>query len=257
MKRRPMLIAIPRPRIVGAGIFCCLLFFLNITPVFALSYDQPESVAPIKSNMMRPVARVQIGYHSFTGTSMNDSYDPVVVGTIGGIAWGEKFGLGVEFSFSSGEGTPALRTSNWDVSDSWVKMTAHMLGFNALYRFANSSGDDLFEPYVMAGPALWIGSERISATASRMPVGIYESFQAELLALAFSFGGNAGVGTTIHIKDRLRALFEVRWIVSTSGSTGDLATEEEQADFDSSLYEAVERPGFSFTGWRIDLGVQW
>jgi hypothetical protein len=200
---------------------------------------------------------MQIGYHSFTNTSMSDSYDPVLVGTAGGVIWGEKFGLGAEFSWTAGKGMPALKNSNWAVSDSWVKMTAYMLGFNALYRFANSSGDELFEPYVMAGPALWIGSERISATASRMPVGIYESFRAELLALAVSFGGNAAVGTTIRIKDKFRAVFEVRWILSTSGSTGDITSEEEQPDFDSSLYEAVERPGFNFTGWRIDLGVQW
>ena len=256
MKRRPILIAFPRPRIVAASIFCCLLIFLNTASVFALSNNQPEPEPPI-NNMVRPIAKMQIGYHSFVGNSMSDSYDPEYVGTLGGVFWGEKFGFGGEFSWMNGKGTPVLRSSNWDVNDSWVKMTAYMLGINALYRFANSSNNELFEPYVLLGPALWIGSERISATASRMPVGIHESFRAELLALAVSFGGNAAVGTTIRIKDKYRALFEVRWIVSTSGGTGDLATEEEQPDFDSSLYEAVERPGFSFTGWRIDLGVQW
>ena len=68
---------------------------------------------------------------------------------------------------------------------------------------------------------------------------------------------HAAVGTTVRVTEAFRALFEVRWILSTSGDTVDLSDAEDEAGFDSSLYKAVERPGYNFTGWRIDVGVQW
>jgi hypothetical protein len=228
----------------------------GITLAEAATEPVPDPPLTNPSSLANIRTRWQIGYHTFMGESMSDSYDPVLVVTAEALAWGEKFGLSFDLGWMTGEGTPPLTESNWEVEDSWLKMSALSLGINVLYRFMNEDNEGFFEPYVSIGPGLWIGSERISATASRMPIGIYEGFYTELLAVAVSFGGSAAIGTTMRISGRYRALIEVRQTLTTSGTT-DVLEDEEKADFDSSLYSAVRRPEFSFTGWRVDVGVQW
>jgi hypothetical protein len=224
-----------------------------------LPYSEPVPVPSVKKGdaFEETAAWSYIGYYTFANESMDESYGPGWLVGLGGVGWGERIGLGVEMGFLGCEGTPTLIDSDWDVDDSWVDMTAIFLEINVLYSFIDTSSQATFKPFVGLGPALWFGWERISTDASRMPAGVFESFHAELLGVGLSYGGCAMLGTTIRLTDDFSALVEVRGVLSSSGGMGDLVTEEDEDDFNSSLYSVVERPDFNFTGWRIDVGIQW
>jgi len=270
-----------------AGAFCCVMMSVGPVPAMAqngtlgsavqvhpqlwalfLGISDGDTLEPVVEEPLpepelqggqdppRGVTRVQFGYHTFTTASMSEAYDPVSVLTLENVWWGKRFGFGFELGFTGGQGTPPQTDSNWNVGNSWVKISAVSIGLNALYRFMNTSNEGFLEPYASLGPAIWVGGERISAEATRSPVGVDEGFKAELLAVGVAYGANAALGTTLRVAGGVRALFEVGWTV-TSGGTEDLSEEEEIENFESSLYSAVSRPGFDFTGWRFDIGLQW
>ena len=147
--------------------------------------------------------------------------------------------------------------SDWIVDDSWCKMNAIYMGFNVLYSFTGVSDSGLFKPYAGIGPVIWLGSERISADAWRRPAGVYESFHAELLGFGVSYGGCAMIGSDIRVTEKISILVELRGILGSSESMAEIPEEEEEEDFNSSLYSVVARPDFNFTGWRFDIGFQW
>jgi hypothetical protein len=201
--------------------------------------------------------RIRIGSYSFQNETMSDAYDKILSGSIEYLSWHEKFGLSFELGFFGGDGTPNPIDPNWDVSESNVDMNAFSLGVNVLYRFMNSSNKEFLEPYVALGPALWLGQQRLSASASRNQTGIVDGFKAELQQIGLCFGGCAIAGSTFRIINDLRALIEVRWVLTGSGSTLDLSEEDDVENFDGSLKNAVQSPDFDFTGWQVAIGLQW
>ena len=202
--------------------------------------------------------RIRAGSYTFTTDKMSETYDPMYFGSVEFLTVKKGIGMGFEIGWTSGEGTPPLVDSDWDVTDSWVKMSAVLLEINIHYNFLDDTGSELFGPYAAAGPAMWVGSERIAVEATRAPVGIVEGFTVEQLALGLSFGASAMIGTTARIKGNFKALIEARYVLSSSGAMLDLVPEEEDNDrLDATLYSAVQRPGFNFTGWQITMGVQW
>ena len=226
--------------------------------LFPTPEPEPEPQLVRAYNPIPNATRIRVGAHTFTTDKMSEAYDPVYVGSVEFLMVKKGVGFGFEIGWISGEGTPPLVDSHWVVTDSWVKMSALLLELNVHYNFLDDTGSELFGPYVAAGPAMWVGSERIAAEATRAPVGIVEEFKVEQLALGLSFGVSGMIGTTVRIKGNFKALIETRYVLSTSGSTLDLVSEEEDNDrLDATLYSAVERPGFNFTGWQITIGVQW
>jgi hypothetical protein len=229
------------------------------TDTFApIPEPEPEPAITGKYEPVPTAVRIRVGPHTFTTDKMSETYDPVFIGSVEFLTVKRGFGMGFEIGWTGGEGTPPLADSDWVVTDSWVKMSALLLEINAHYNLLDDTGSEWFGPYAAAGPAMWVGSERIAAEATRAPVGIVEGFNAEQLALGISFGASAMIGTTVRIKGKLKALVEVRYVLSTSGAMLDLVPEEEDEEIlDATLYSAVERPGFNFTGWQITIGIQW
>jgi len=210
------------------------------------------------SDPVPTATRIRVGPYTFTTDKMSETYDQVYVGSLEYLTVTKGFGMGFEVGWTSATGTPPLVDSDWEVTDSWVKMSALLLEVNIHYNLLDDTGSELFGPYAAVGPAMWVGSERIAAEATRAPVGIESGFYAEQLALGLSFGASAMIGTTVRIKGDYKALIEARYVVSSSGAMLDLVPEEEDNDrLDATLYSAVQRPGFDFTGWQITVGFQW
>ena len=218
----------------------------------------PEPPLVSIPNAVPTATRIRAGSYTFTTDKMSETYGQVYVGSLEYLMVKKGFGMGFEIGWTSGEGTPPLVDSDWVVTDSWVKMSALLLEVNVHYNLLDDTGSELFGPYAAAGPAMWVGSERIAVEATRAPVGIVEGFSVEQLALGLSFGASAMIGTTARIKGNFKALIEARYVLSSSGAMLDLVPEEEDNDrLDATLYSAVQRPGFNFTGWQITMGVQW
>jgi len=225
-----------------------------------LPVSEPVPEVPIQSgsSMGETASRYRFGYHTYTDEMMSESYEHSGVFTYEGVAWGKKIGLGFELGWWGGSGTPIPVESDWTITESSLKMTAFSMGLNFLYYLNEPADAKLFVPYAEIGPALWFGWEKITARAERSVAGIEEGFNAELTGLGFSYGGCAMLGTLVRINNSINLLFEVRGVLSSSDDMLDLIGEdEEQSDYDSSLYTAVQRPGFNFTGWRVDVGIQW
>lgn len=223
-----------------------------------VSEQVPETPLQSGASMGETASRYRFGYHIYTDEKMSESYEHSWVATYEGVAWGEKIGLGFELGWWGGSGTPVPVESDWTITESSLKMTAISIGVNFLYYFKEPAEAKLFVPYAEIGPALWFGWEKITARAERSEAGIEEGFNAELSGLGISFGGCAMLGTLLRVTENFNLLLEVRGILSSSDDMLDLIGEdEEQSDYDSSLYTAVQRPGFNFTGWRVDVGFQW
>jgi len=188
---------------------------------------------------------------------MSEAYDPVYVGSVEFFRVKKGFMLGFEIGWISGKGTPPLVDSDWVVTDSSAKMWALLLEPNVHFNFMDDTGSELFGPYVAAGPGMWVGGERLTAEANRTSTGTQEAFRTEQWAMRLSFGVSAKVGTTVRIKGKFKLLIEARYVLTTSGSMLDLVDEEDKDLIDATLYSAVQRPGFNFTGWQISWGIQW
>jgi hypothetical protein len=218
----------------------------------AQSYENDQPDKAQESTGMR------ISYLSFANESMKETYENCVFVTFEGVAWVKpKFGLSIELGYITGEGTPLRPSSTWELHNSWAKFTAMPLGVNALYRFTRGSPTEFVTPYVGLGPTLWIGGERLYANASRMRYGIYDAFEANLLAMDVFAGGQALFGSTFRLGDSVRGILEIRWSQTSSGGLFDLVEEEDKGRIEPKLYDVVKRSDFEFSGWRIDVGLQW
>lgn len=267
-----------RARYASAILFSLLVISMNIlpeavwgNPVLALdagtatmadtlpaSEPVPETPMQTGSSLGETASRFRLGYHTFTDEKMSESYENSVVGSWEGIGWGKKVGFGFEVGWWGGSGTPIPVESDWTITESSLKMTAFSIAINFLYYFKEPAEAKRFIPYTEIGPTLWFGWEKITATAERSVAGIEDGFNAELSGIGISYGACAMLGTLVRISEGFSLLFEVRGTLSSSDDMFDLIGEdEEQSDYDSSLYTAVQRPGFNFTGWRIDVGFQW
>jgi hypothetical protein len=224
-----------------------------------LPYSEPVAESRLNegSEFEESALWIYFGHLSFTNESMSDAYESVWLGAVEGMGWGKRFGGSIELGYMQGDGKPALLDSEWVTNSSWIKMKTVFIGINALYSLRGHVDKPTFRPYVGLGPALWIGTERIAAGASRESGSIWEEFEAEALGLGVSFGGCVVFGSSIRVADDLGFLIEVRGVLSSSGSVADLVDEEEQELIDSTLYRVVERTDFSFTGWQINFGVRW
>jgi len=203
------------------------------------------------------LTNISIGYHSFAGSSMDPSYGGVLITKIGGVIWGRKIGVELEAGWMQAEGTPPVINSDWRLARSYLQMGSVSFGINGLYSFIDRSEKNLFQPYAGIGPVVWVGWERIEADASLNMKGIFQGFNAELPGIGAYIGGCGLIGTTINITENYGLVMQFKGIISTSGPMSDLITEEEEGVYKSSIYRVVERPEFSFTGWRIECGFQW
>lgn len=238
--------------ISGILLFICFLFMFA-----AGAPAQTSGTESDISDNAWTTAGLRLGYLGFSNESMEAGYDYLMVSTFQGTIWTRRgVGFGAELGWASAEGQPQQMESTWNLSDSWIKVQVLNVGLNFLYAFMNPSPSSTFMPYVGLCPALWIGSERIAADASRQRIGLDEAFRTNLLATGFAYGGHAVLGSSIAVGRGARVLFEARWTQSW-GDLFDLSEEEEKEGFESTLYQTVMRTDFNFTGWRIDVGVEW
>lgn len=223
-----------------------------------VSEQVPETPLQSGASMGETASRYRFGYHTYTDEKMNESYGHSWAVFYEGIIWDKKIGLGFEIGLLGGSGTPIPVESDWVVTESSLDLTAFSIGINFLYYFKQPAEAKLFVPYAEIGPAIWFGWEKIMARAERSVAGIEEGFNAEVTGLGFSYGGCVMLGTLVRVTENFNLLIEARGILSSSDEMSDLIGEdEEQSDYDSSLYTAVQRSGFNFTGWRVDFGFQW
>jgi len=244
--------------IVCVSVFCLAVTYAGARQAWASDPDaQVEAKAAAKDTRLPSITRASFGYHSFAASSMRNTYDHAVTTTSVELWPGKLFDASVEIGWMTAQGTPLKRNSDWVTSDSWIKMKVLTFGVNAIHRLRNTAGKGFFEPYVGAGPILYLGSERVSVEASRVRAGIEEGFRDELLAIRASVGGAAMLGTTVRVIRDVRFVAEVRGVLTSSSGTADLNEEKDKEAFEAFLYRVAERPNFSFTGWTGYVGFQW
>ena len=82
-------------------------------------------------------------------------------------------------------------------------------------------------------------------------------FEADVWSLRVAFGGHAIAGTRLRLTDKYNFVVEGRWTQSGKGSNMDLEEKELEEALNLTLYDAVKRSDFNFTGWSIHVGVEW
>ena len=217
---------------------------------------QPDLVG--YSSEQEPIPGFAVGYMNFTESLMSDTYGGMisVQGYLGG--WFKnRMGLRMELSFWGTSGTPVSVNPEWDVTSSNIKMGGMTLGGTFLYSLREEPRKSIFLPYVGAGIDGFFGAENIGATASRVTTGGTEEFSADVWGLRAAFAGHVLVGMKLRLTDKYPLVLEGRWTQSGKGSNADMKDESMVEAFNLTLYDAVKRSDFDFTGWSIQVGVEW
>lgn len=222
--------------------------------------DEPElSTSPeLTEAGAEPLVGLSLGYHVFTGDLMDEIYGGLMEGFVyGGFWFKNRFGFRGEMSFLGASGTPSIADTSWTISSSTIKMGAVSLGGTCLYSLTGDPTSDIFVPYIGVGIDGIFGAEKISAEASRIQGSTEEEFGAEVWSVRVAFAGHAVLGTRIRATDKMRLAIEARWTQSGKGSNADLEEEELTQAFEATLYSAVKRSDFDFTGWSVHVGIEW
>jgi len=192
-------------------------------------------------------------YYGFAESEMKDPYGSCFGIRLGVVGWFRaRSGFKVAAGYLSGTGTPRRVNPIWTIEKSKVSMYTIPIQASYLYRLRVRDDSRTFAPYVGAGANLFLGIDRLEATASSPT----EEFEAHSNAFRASGGVHAILGSEIKLGSRYAGVLEIKWIQCGNGSTGDLLSEEDKALFQSTLYDAVARPTFNFTGWTVELGIR-
>ena len=235
--------------------------FLASTP---MAHAQPVdsqaaqiSLAGSRAEGMEKRVGFRFEYIGFVSEAMRETYDYSISVMGDAVLWGERnMGLGFEFGVIGAEGTPRLVGSDWNVETSRIALVAIPFAVDFLYRFKGTSPSASLVPYLGLGPVLWIGEEKLSATASRFSLGVEEGFEAELTAVGVNFGVQAIVGATVRLGGNLLGVIELRWAQAFTTGGEDLVKDEHKGLVEPALYAVVQRSDFDFSGWRIGLGLR-
>jgi hypothetical protein len=255
-------VASPRKTGIQALALLCFVFAALVATGAAAQSTEAQADTQrsekAKPHKLDTRAGIRISYLSFANESMKETYEDCLFFTFEGVAWVKpQLGLSIEVGYMTAEGTPLRPPSTWELLNSWAKLTAMPIGVNALYRFTKGSPAEPITPYVGIGPTLWIGGERLYANASRMYHGINEAFEANLLAVNIFGGGQALCGSTFRLGGNIRGVLEIRYSLTSSGGLADVVDAEDEGLIEPALYSVVKRSDFEFSGWRVDVGVQW
>lgn len=193
-------------------------------------------------------------YYGLAESDMKDPYGTCFGFMAGGVSWFRgRSGIKAAGGYLSGTGKPQLDNPIWTVKESKVSMYVIPLQMSYLYRLRVPDDRSTLVPYVGAGVDVFLGLDRLEATAESATDG----FEAHSTALRASAGLHAVLGSEIKLfGDKYSGLLEIKWIQGGKGSTGDLLTDEEKGQFGTTLFDAVNRPKFNFTGWTVELGIR-
>lgn len=219
---------------------------------------QPELVEMAVPEGQELISGLTVSFMYFTESLMNDSYGGVTnaLGYVGG--WDKsKMGFRLEFSIWGTSGTPNRVNPEWNVTSSNIKMGGFTLGGTFLYSLRGDPTKNIFLPYVGAGIDGFFGAENIGAAASRKRGSVEEGFEADAWGLRAAFATHALLGARMRVTDKYRFVLEARWTQCGKGSNADLIEKEKEELFDFTLYNAVKRSDFNFTGWSIHVGLEW
>jgi len=196
-------------------------------------------------------------YIGFASDAMSESYDYSIALMGDAVLWGKKnLGLAIEFGVIGADGTPRSVESDWNVDTSRIALVAMPLAVDLLYRLREPNPSARLAPYLGIGPVLWIGEEKLSATASRSNLGVTEGFEAELNAIGVNFGLQAIVGSTVRLAGTWFGVIELRWAQAITTGGEDFVKDEHKGIVEPALYAVVRRSDFDLSGWRICLGLR-
>ena len=194
-------------------------------------------------------------YHNFALSDMPDTYDDCFLFVAEAVIWLKgRQGWRIEGGYVQRKGRSRLGNSAWNVTESELSLNAIPLHASFLYRLRTTEEQHLLVPYVGIGAGTFLGIENLAATAT--DTGNEGGFEAHSRALRASGDIHVLLGTQMRFGMGVEGILEARWTQSTNGSTVDLIKEEEQEDYDSTLFKAVRRSDFNFTGWSVELGLR-
>lgn len=202
-----------------------------------------------------PFVGESLVFHRFANDLMKDSYSAMVGDRFYGGHWFKnRMGYRFFLDFSYASGTPQRVDAGWKVTSSHIKMIILSLGGTHLYSLRGDPTKTIFIPFVGAGIRGIFGAEKLSARATWKTV---ETFETDVWSIRMAFAVHALLATKIRVTDRLQLVLEARWTQSGKGSNFDLKDEAERQVLQQTLYRAVRRSNFDFTGWSIHTGLEW
>ena len=195
-------------------------------------------------------------FHAFTGDEMKDTYGQMYGACFQG---GQQFSSGAAWRLESGlligVGDPMFPDSTWEVSSSSMEMAVIPVGGSLFYQFSSGESERSFVPYIGLGLDGYFGYERTSVKIARAPEGEFDWNDTQFRS---TWGGNAFVGATIKLTDKVRGLVEIRWTQGVDGSDVEHSFSQEEINEGwLEVAKAVQRPDFNFTGLSVSIGARW
>lgn len=193
-------------------------------------------------------------YHTLDASDMKDSYDHVYCVMAEGIGWLKgRTGFRLEIGFLTRSGLPRPKNPKWHIEKSELSMFAIPIHGTLLYRLRKGETPHVLSPYVGFGGGVYVGVENLEAKANDG----FAIFEAHSRAIRASGAVHALVGLELkRILRQVSGVVEFRWTQAGDGSTTDFLPDEERDEFDETLFDAVRRSSFNFTGWSVEVGVR-
>ena len=192
-------------------------------------------------------------YHYFTGEEMRDAYSSGFGLTfMGGENLDKNFCFGFEINLLMASGTPVERpTSTWVVDSSALTYISMPIMVSLMYPpLGDREGS--FRPYAGIGGGGMVGAQHMRAELSNI-VSTVEAGSGEFLA---AWMGEVVLGTEFG-QWAASPFVEFRWVMSGRCSVYHGMSEEEQEQFDETIYNALVRPDGRVTGGQLCLGFRW
>ena len=192
-------------------------------------------------------------YHYFTGEEMQDAYSSGHGFTyMNGGNLDKNFCTGFEIGLLMVTGTPVERpTSTWVVNSSALFYVSMPIILSLMYPpLGDREGS--FRPYVGIGGGGMIGLQHMQAELSNI-VSEVEAGSVEFLA---AWMGEVVLGTEFG-QWAASPFVEFRWVMSGRCSVSHGMSEEEEEQFNETIYNALVRPDGRVTGGQLCLGFRW
>jgi hypothetical protein len=192
-------------------------------------------------------------YHYFLGEEMQDAYSSGYGFTYkGGGSLDKNFCFGFEISLLMASGTPVERpTSTWVVNSSALTYISMPIIVSLMYPPLGDREGSL-RPYAGIGGGGMLGVQHMQAELSNI-VAEVEAGSGEFLV---AWMGEVVLGTEFG-QWAASPFVEFRLVMSGRCSVYHGLSEEEQEQFDETIYNALVRPDGRMTGGQLCLGFRW
>jgi len=222
------------------------------------SPDVDRSPSPAESGSLQDPSktswdRMRFIYHHFTGEEMQDAYSSGIgLAFIEGKSINKDFCFGFEIGLLMASGTPVERsTSTWVVDSSALIFVSMPMNMSLIYP-PHGVREGSFRPYAGIGGGGMIGIQHMRAELSNI-VSEVEAGSGEFLA---AWTGEVFLGTEFG-RWAASPFVEFRWVMSGRCRVSHGMSEEEEKQFNETLYNALVRPDGRMTGVQLCLGIRW